>query len=151
MDRVAAALQRDGLVPGDAIALCGAPSVMQALVFLGALRAGVVVAPLAPGSTPTSLARMLADAQARRLFVDAGTAGDFAGSAVPITRLDDGFEAWIAPVGTSPRAVTIAPESPFNIIYSSGTTGEPKGIVQPHGMRWAHVRRGCPTATGRVR
>lgn len=71
MDRVAAALQRDGLGPGDAIAVCAASSVNYAAVFLGALRAGVAVAPLAPGSTPASLARMIEDADARILFIDA--------------------------------------------------------------------------------
>jgi acyl-coenzyme A synthetase/AMP-(fatty) acid ligase len=37
--------------------------------------------------------------------------------------------------------VTVRPEDPFNIIYSSGTTGQPKGIVQPHLVRWMHIRR----------
>ncbi|MFT3665132.1 class I adenylate-forming enzyme family protein [Piscinibacter sp.] len=131
MDRAAAALQRDGIAPGEAVALCAAPSAMQAALFLGALRAGVVVAPLAPGSTPAALARMRADAQARRLFTD-----------------DDDLQAWLAPQGATPAPVDIRPESPFNIIYSSGTTGEPKGIVQPHGMRWAHVKRGLPYGYG---
>ena len=58
MDRVAAALQRDGLGIGDTLAICAASSVAYAVVFLGALRAGVAVAPLAPGSTPASLRRM---------------------------------------------------------------------------------------------
>ena len=44
--------------------------------------------------------------------------------------------------------MAIAPEWPFNIIYSSGTTGEPKGIVQSHGMRWTHVRRGAAYGYG---
>ena len=148
MDRVAAALQRDGVSPGEAIALCAAPSVAQAVVFLGALRAGVVVAPLAPGSTAASLARMLADARALRLFVDAGSEVEFAAHPLPRTRLDADLEAWLAPEGSVPRPVDLRPESPFNIIYSSGTTGEPKGIVQPHGMRWAHVRRGLPYGYG---
>ena len=42
MDRVAASLQRDGVAPGEAIAICGRNSVRYAALFLGALRAGVV-------------------------------------------------------------------------------------------------------------
>lgn len=151
MDRVAAALQRDGLGPGDAIAVCAASSVNYAAVFLGALRAGVAVAPLAPGSTPASLARMIEDADARILFTDASAAevvGPAKEGGIPRVALDgsaagQGLESWLAPAGTRPSPVETQPSWPFNIIYSSGTTGEPKGIVQGHGMRWAHVQRGA--------
>jgi acyl-CoA synthetase (AMP-forming)/AMP-acid ligase II len=150
MDRVARALQRDGLRPGDAIAVCAAMSIEYAAVFLGALRAGVAVAPLAPGSTPQSLARMVADAQARLLFTDAaaGPLVPAAAGALPRIALDDSaagraLQDWLAAPGEAPAAVAVAPGWPFNIIYSSGTTGEPKGIVQSHGMRWTHVRRGA--------
>ncbi|HEY8711082.1 MAG TPA: class I adenylate-forming enzyme family protein, partial [Burkholderiaceae bacterium] len=54
MDRVGASLQRDGLKPGDAIAICAQSSPRYAAVFLGALRAGIAVAPLAPSVTPES-------------------------------------------------------------------------------------------------
>ncbi len=149
MDRVAAALQRDGLQAGDAIALCAAPSVGYAAVFLGALRAGVVVAPLAPGSTPDSFARMLVDADAKRLFTDAAasdTVGEAGKGRVPRLSLDasgagQSLDQWLTPPGSRPAPVTIEPAWPFNIIYSSGTTGAPKGIVQSHGMRWTHVTR----------
>src|SRR5690349_2213902 len=151
MDRIAASLQRDGLAAGDAIAVCAASSVNYAAVFLGALRAGVAVAPLAPGSTPASLARMIEDADARVLFTDASAAevvGPAKEGGIPRVALDgsaagQALEGWLAPAGTQPRAVETQPSWPFNIIYSSGTTGEPKGIVQGHGMRWAHVQRGA--------
>ncbi len=151
MDRIAASLQRDGLAPGDAIAICAQSSVDYAALFIGALRAGVVVAPLAPSVTPESFASMLGDARARLLFVDE-TATDALG-AVPrddVVRISlDGiasgrsFDAWLAPPGSRPAPVTLAPDAPFNIIYSSGTTGLPKGIVQSHAMRWTHVMRGA--------
>jgi acyl-CoA synthetase (AMP-forming)/AMP-acid ligase II len=54
----------------------------------------------------------------------------------------DELKAWLPPVDARPEPVTIRPADGFNIIYSSGTTGTPKGIVQPNRMRWAHVRRG---------
>jgi long-chain acyl-CoA synthetase len=151
MDRIAASLQQGGLKPGDAIAVCAASSVNYAAVFLGALRAGIAVAPLAPGSTPASLARMIDDAEARVLFVDTGAAeviGAPVEGSIPRIALDGSkagrsLDEWLAPVGAQPEAVEVQPSSPFNIIYSSGTTGEPKGIVQGHGMRWAHVQRGA--------
>jgi long-chain acyl-CoA synthetase len=156
MDRTAAALQQGGLQPGDAVAICAQSSIEYAAVFLGALRAGVVVAPLAPSSTPASLARMLQDADARLLFTDATVAETIAATdigTVTQVALDSAsagaaFGDWLAPVGTRPQAVAVQPGWAFNIIYSSGTTGEPKGIVQSHGMRWAHVSRGAKYGYG---
>jgi hypothetical protein len=40
------------------------------------------------------------------------------------------------------------PDWPFNVIYSSGTTGVPKGIVQSWAMRWAHVQRAVGNGYG---
>ncbi|WP_235033864.1 class I adenylate-forming enzyme family protein [Pantoea sp. 18069] len=149
MDRVAAALQRDGVQPGEAIAICALNSARYAALFLGALRAGVVVAPLAPSSTAQSLASMLRDGQARHLFLDKGVQDLVAeaGTPVPCISLDGlapgrAFDDWLAADDARPQPVAVTPGSAFNIIYSSGTTGTPKGIVQSHGMRAAHVRRG---------
>jgi long-chain acyl-CoA synthetase len=154
MDRVAASLQRDGLRVGDAVGICAHASVDYAAVFLGALRAGMVVAPLAPGSTPDSFVRMVRDANARVLFADAAAPVPALDGVVGVTLGQDAtvcgpaLGAWLAPEGTQPQPVTIDPGAPFNIIYSSGTTGEPKGIVQPHSMRWAHVSRAAQYGYG---
>jgi long-chain acyl-CoA synthetase len=144
INRVAAALQADGAQPQHSIAICAGSSVAYLVVFLGALRAGLAVAPLAPGSTPAQLAQMVADCQAGHLFFDAGTAALLAGAPTEARRiaLDDpaAFDHWAA-AGRQPQPVALQPEWAFNIIYSSGTTGTPKGIVQSHAMRWAQVRR----------
>jgi acyl-CoA synthetase (AMP-forming)/AMP-acid ligase II len=54
----------------------------------------------------------------------------------------------MAAPGVRPQPVEIQPDWPFNLIYSSGTTGTPKGIVQPHVMRWAHVHRAARLGYG---
>lgn len=145
VDRIAAKLQALGFRPQEAIAISGANSVPYLLLFLGALRAGLAVAPLPTGTTVPQLEGMLRDSGARLLFADAQVP-DLAVD-VPRIRMDrdtgaDGFAAWLDGAPVRPQAVAIQPEWPFNIIYSSGTTGTPKGIVQSHGMRWLHVARG---------
>ena len=143
MDRIAAAFQRDGLDAGRAIAICAANSIEYAAVFLGALRAGLAVAPLAPSSTPEAIASMVADAGASHLFLDEAAAKAITPVLAQLTARTiplGGLSQWIADAST-PRAIEAAPGDPFNIIYSSGTTGIPKGIVQPNAMRWAHVVR----------
>lgn len=151
VDRVAASLQRDGVAPGEAVATCAANSARYAAVFLGALRAGIALAPLSPSVTPDAFGAMLRDCGARVLFADAQVAALLGGPTAdrpPLVALRDGapgtpFEHWLAPAGSAPQRVEITPGMAFNIIYSSGTTGAPKGIVQSHGMRWTHVMRGA--------
>ncbi|MRD48934.1 AMP-binding protein [Caenimonas koreensis DSM 17982] len=144
MDRVAASLQRDGFKPTDSIAICAYNSLEYAAVFLGALRAGVAVAPLPTGALPSQIGTMVEDSGAKLFFVDAVVPAF--GTKAKRIRLDvpgaDSFEQWLMPEGAKPRRVVTRPEWPFNIIYSSGTTGTPKGIVQSHAMRWMHVARG---------
>ncbi|MGH8809694.1 MAG: class I adenylate-forming enzyme family protein, partial [Noviherbaspirillum sp.] len=150
MDRVATALQRDGALTGETVAICAASSLAYAVVFLGSLRAGVAVAPLAPSSSPESLVSMCEDADARLLFLDQPVAQALApvrdALQADVIALDGGalekpYADWLATPGSAPAPVAIEPDWPFNIIYSSGTTGAPKGIVQAHAMRWAHVQR----------
>ncbi|MBX3594196.1 class I adenylate-forming enzyme family protein [Sphingomonas sp.] len=147
MDAVAAALHRAGAVQRQAVAIVGAMSIDYATVFLGAIRAGCAPAPIAPSATGDQMAAMIADSGSAVVFLDAGAAatlGDrpLAARRVALDGSDGGepLDAFLANAGPPPE-VAIDPEDPFNIIYSSGTTGTPKGIVQPHAMRWAHIAR----------
>jgi long-chain acyl-CoA synthetase len=150
MDRIAVALQREGVGSGEAVAICARTSINYAAAFLGILATGAAVALLAPSSTPASLVMMLKDSGAKVFLLDRETAElleetgyQKAARRVALDDSDAGepFSQWLAPEGAKPAGVSIAPDKPFNIIYSSGTTGAPKGIVQPHRMRWGHFTR----------
>lgn len=143
MDSIAAALQRDGIGKGDVVATCATNSAKAAALFLGILRAGAVVAPLPPAGAADALAGMLRDAGAQIVFSSDDAAGiGAAAQSSGVRNIQVEFlDQWYQGAG-NPTPVKVKPSDAFNIIYSSGTTGVPKGIVQPYSMRWAQIRRG---------
>ena len=104
------------------IAICAATSIEYAVTFLGALRAGVAVAPLAPSSTPESLAAMLTDCGARLLFVDREVSTQIESvvdrrspprgcCSTATSRPARRSRAGSPPAGSAPQPVEIEPES----------------------------------------
>ena len=138
VERIATQMQRDGLQKGQAVAILGTSTVRYALAYLGAIRAGGCAAPLTTSATPQQLEAMLKDSGAMHLFIDAPKLADLAGCDLPpvkIIMLDAPLDGkadifgWMAEEGAEAAPHGCGPKDPFNIIYSSGTTGTPKGII----------------------
>jgi len=152
VDRVAAALQGLGIGRGDKVAMLARPSIAYVEAFLGTLRACACAVPLSNMASGETLSRMIDDSGARVVLADhgqhellaplrAGLAGVPAANWIGLDFTDASwrhYEDWLAAAPAQPAPVTISAGDDFNIIYSSGTTGVPKGIVHSHGFR--HLR-----------
>ena len=151
--KLANALYGLGLAQGDRVVVLMKNSYEMAEAMFGIIRGGMVAVPLNVAITDEAVAGMIANAGARAVIASGEhvtrveTIRDSIGNQVGdrLIGLKPAEPGWLDyesardAASAAPLAVTIRPEDECNIIYSSGTTGLPKGIVHDHACRiaWA--------------
>lgn len=131
--RVASALRAAGLEKGDRIAWIGKNSDLYFTLFFGAARAGIVMAPIGWRLSPVEWAYIINDTRAKIVFTGPGfdaVLDQLAGKLDHAPRIVGDTEAR-ALIEATPRA-PFTPSSPDDAVlqlYTSGTTGNPKGAV----------------------
>ena len=127
---LARGLRRRGVVPGDRVALRFDRSawIDLAVSYFGVLKAGGVAVPLADSLAPAELEDLLARC------APVGVIG--AGHLLPEDRRDGRWMARPAAVAAgqsgAPLVAPVGPRDPADILYTSGTTGAPLGVVSTH-------------------
>jgi long-chain acyl-CoA synthetase len=144
--RAANALLALGLQVGDrvGIVLDNCPELVE--LYLAAMQTGLAAVPLSPLLRADGLAALLADAGVSALVAgerQAAEAEEARGRlGLPADRLlvvGGSYATAVAAASPDPPPRADLPDDqPLTIVYSSGTTGEPKGIVHTHAIRAAY-------------
>ena len=127
-----------GLRHGDRVVLV-APNILSYTELVAGLSdAGAIVATLSPRLTASELSAIIADCNPRLIIVDPSLSlsGDVSWTgSVPILRLGADYETMLSRADDNFEASTILETDSFALAYTSGTTGEPKGVLLSHRSR----------------
>jgi long-chain acyl-CoA synthetase len=129
--RFARELESRGIGKGDRILLWGPSSAQWAAAFLGAALCGVVVVPIDDIATDDFALRIWAQVNGKLTLVSRTHASTVAD--LPSVTLDSLVEILQTHSGTIYPAVDVQAADPLEIVFTSGSTAEPKGVVILHG------------------
>lgn len=138
-NRLANAMLSLGVQPGERVSILGENSIEHALFFVAASKVGAVAVPLNYRLAPAELGYILSDSEAKLLIV-LDTALE---QRAPLSaHLPDGIQVvsssskdklsldeWLAKADTTTPQINVDRDAPFFQLYTSGTTGKPKGVV----------------------
>ena len=139
-----------GLSPGDRLLTLSPSAPQLAAVYFGAMRAGLVFVPLDLRMTPEAMRRIAERSGARAILYGTGRdslhPSEVDLAALPHRSTDEVAadppsaaeeEAWSAEVGSWREP---GREDAFQVVFTSGTTGRPKGVIVTHGTLLASIQ-----------
>jgi malonyl-CoA/methylmalonyl-CoA synthetase len=134
---LAATLAERGVAPGDRVLWCARSTVPAIEAVIAVLRLGAVLVPLSPSATAAELDHVIGDARpVLALFDEPRPEASISG--LTVVRIEDLTRAG-EQAGPSSPLPDRRPGDHALIVYTSGTTGKPKGAVHTHGSLLAGV------------
>ena len=129
--RLARELEARRIAKGDRVLLWAGNTPEWVSVFFGCLLRGVIVAPLDRQSEPGFVKRVQEQVEAKLAFCDTATS-TLVEKPLPVIELDE-LDSLIAHHSPSPYSLTdIGYDDTVEIVFTSGTTAEPKGVRITH-------------------
>ena len=130
-NQIARALQALGVRPGTLVGICLPRSPEAIFALFGVIKAGAAYVPIDPAYPLARQQFMINDAQLQILLVDNGArAAGLAASMTHCLALQD--ESWQQGHATPNLDLPLAEDSLLYVLYTSGSTGDPKGVCGSH-------------------
>ena len=150
INRLANGLIRLGLQKGDKVSMLMSNSIEMVEIIFGTVKAGGVIVPLSAMVPGESLARMIDNSDSKFLFAAAKLIDEIAPHRTGFVNIveenffsvgadTDGWNSYTEFIQNNSADevyLKMVYEDPFNIMYTSGTTGVPKGILHTHHNRF---------------
>jgi fatty-acyl-CoA synthase len=138
-NQLARKLMENGVGKGDSVAIFATNSPEYVAAFFGCARIGAVLVPINLMFTADDVAYVLKKTRVKALLLEPAFAGKVGARPEVCLLLDENFPAALAACDGGPVEQLVESEAPHLIIFTSGTTAQPKGVVLTHLNFYAYL------------